>query len=158
MKLDLLANQGRLEQLKSHTRTDRELINTLKQKTLAYTQTIESLRRELAALRDADAGADRACASLDRALRHQKENIDHLTKLINLFAETQAEPTNETVVRFRRRPVAGAPENEGRIDDEKADGTESAVYANSGISAGDNRRSQVAGHRSPLRARFRCNP
>ncbi len=78
-----------------------------------------------------------ARAELDRALRLQEERIDHLTELIDLCAQTQAEPTSEVVVRLEPRSVAGKPANEVAAGDDGANGTEGGTSADSAISAGD---------------------
>jgi hypothetical protein len=122
---------ARLNELQTHISTE---IETFKKDASTRTQATEGALR----LNAADVEADQALAQLDRALRLQKDRIDHLTiQLIDLFAQTQAEATSEVVVWFEPRSVAGEPANEGASDDEKADGTDGGAGADGAMSDGN---------------------
>lgn len=136
MERRLQSDQGRLKKLEDHARTGRELIDALKQDAAARAQGTEGAFQELKA---ADAGADRALKRLNLELRDQRERIDHLTELIDLSAQTQAEPTSEAVLWLEPPSVTGTPPNEGASDDGRADGTESDASAGSAMNAGVNR-------------------
>lgn len=84
-----------LDELQNHIRTDRALIDALKQDAATRTQATESALRELNA----------AYAELDRALLLEKERVDHLSELIDLSAQTQAEPTSEVVSTARTSSI-----------------------------------------------------
>ncbi len=118
MKKSQQSDQVRLSELENHTRTDRALVDQLKKDTAARIQATESALR---------------------ALRLQKERIDHLTELIDLSAQTQAEPTSEVVVWLEPRSIAGTPANDVASDDERANGTEGGASADGAVSAGDMR-------------------
>ena len=103
------SDQVRLAELQKYMQTVQAQIHALEQDAVARTQARNDALRELKA---ADAEADRARAKLDRALRLQKERIDHLTELIDLSAQTQAEPTTEAVVWLEPSSTEGDLTNE----------------------------------------------
>lgn len=120
-----------LDELQNHIRTDRALIDALKQDAATRTQATESALRELNA----------AYAELDRALLLEKERVDHLSELIDLSAQTQAEPTSEVVVWLEPpQSVMGKPANEVNTDDQRANGTEGGASTNGATNAGDRSR------------------
>lgn len=134
MERGLQSDQGRLDELDTHARTDRALIDAHKQDAAARAQATDSTLRELKA---ADAGAENARMKLDQELRDQRERIDHLTELIDLSAQAQAEPTSETFLWLEPPSVTGTPPNEGASDDERANGTEGGASADGAMSARD---------------------
>lgn len=71
---------------------------------------------------------------LYQALQLQKKRVEHLTELIDLSAQTQAEPTSEIIVWLKPPSVTGEPANEGDSDDKRVNGTEGEASADSAMS------------------------
>jgi hypothetical protein len=80
-----------------------------------------------------------AAENVDQELWLQKELIDDLTELIDMFAQIQAEPTSEVVVWLKPPSVAEMSANELVSDEETATGTEGGASADAAIGAGDMR-------------------